>query len=84
MDTTQTETTTTFLYSFDLSDFEDGHFLATRYPANCAVSGDWVCLASSNEDALKRAKKAAYEEWCAPDNRECSDFEVEFVDAVSI
>jgi hypothetical protein len=71
------------IYSFDLGDFESGKFVATRYPDNCAVSGDWVCGADSDEEALALAKVAAYEEWCAPDGREWDAFEVEFFDCIS-
>jgi len=35
------------IYSFDLKDFEGGKFIATRYPDNVAVSGDWVCTIGS-------------------------------------
>jgi len=66
------------LYSFNLSNFEDGNFTATRYPANCAASGDWVCLAESDEDAVAQALQAASEEWAAPESRHYADFDVEF------
>lgn len=67
------------VYSFDLSDFEAGEFTATRFPPNAAVSGDWVCVARDDAHALELARKAASEEWSAPDTREHDDFTVEFV-----
>jgi len=69
------------VYSFDLGDFETGAFVATRYAGNVAVSGDWVCRASSDEEALRLVRCAADEEWCAPDTREAQRFTVEFRDA---
>ena len=69
------------VYSFDLGDFEGGRFRATRYPGNVAVSGDWVCRASSDEEALRLVRRAADEEWCAPDTRGAQNFVVEFRDA---
>ncbi len=69
------------IYSFDLGNYEDGHFTATRYPANCAVGGDWVCVASSDLEAYALALKAAREEWLAPDTRDYNAFKVEFVDS---
>lgn len=71
------------LYSFDLSNFERGRFTATRYPDNCAVSGDWVVRAESDEHALRLARLASCEEWAAPDTREHDDFDVIFVGPVS-
>lgn len=72
------------LYSFDLSNFEDGRFTATRYPTTCAVGGDWVCVASSDAEALALARSASETEWAEPDTRRHDDFEVEFVDASSL
>ncbi len=69
------------IYSFDLSNYEAGEFTATRYPDNVAVSGDWVCRAKSDEQALKLARKASREEWAAPDTRKHDVFTVTFVDA---
>lgn len=68
------------LYSFDLSDYEAGRFVATRYPATCAVSGDWVVLADSDEAAVLAAHEAAESKWAAPDTRWHHDFTVEFCD----
>lgn len=76
-----TTSTHVALYSFDLSNFEAGKLAAKRYPANCVVGGDWVCLAESDDDALAQALKASAEEWAAPESRHHTDFEVEFVDA---
>lgn len=70
-----------FVYSFDLSNFEDGKFTATRHPGNRAVGGDWVCQATSDEEALTLAQEAAIEEWASPDGRRPQDFTVEFVAA---
>lgn len=69
------------IYSFDLSNFESGRFTATRYPASCAVSGDWICSAQSDDEALERALAAAAEEWLEPQARHWSEFTVEFVDS---
>lgn len=69
------------LYSFNLADFEEGQFTATRFPESCAVSGDWVCLASSDEEALRLAQEAAHEEWAAPDTRDPRAFTVKFHDS---
>ena len=67
-----------FVYSFDLSGFERGAFTAVRYSLKCAVSGDWVTAASSDAEALELARKAAVEEWTAPETREPTDFTVSF------
>ncbi len=77
-------TMTTYLYSFDLSDFEAGKFVATKFAANTAVSGDWVCYADSDEQAMQLAMVAAYGEWLNPSGRNWDDFVVEFVDASNI
>lgn len=68
-----------YVYSFDLSNFEAGEFTATRYPENVAVSGDFVCVASNDAQALELAHGAAEAEWCAPETRDHDDFTVEFV-----
>lgn len=72
---------TTRIYSFDLSNFEAGEFVATRHPANRAVGGDWVCAADSDEEAIALAHVAAEEEWCAPEGRHHHSFTVTFIDA---
>ena len=72
------------IYSFDLSNFEDGQFTVTRYPDNVAVGGEFVIRASSDKKALALAKKAAFEEWAAPDTRDPLDFEVEFIDSIAL
>lgn len=72
---------TTHLYSFDLSNFEDGKFTATRHPHNRAVGGDWVCFARTDAEAEAKAQDAALEEWCSPKTREPQDFTVDFQDA---
>jgi hypothetical protein len=72
------------LYSFDLGDFEKGEFTATRFPDNVAVSGDWVCRAESDEQAIAFAKRASEEEWTSPETRGHDDFTVEFVDSRQI
>lgn len=69
------------IYSFDLSDFEGGRLIATRYPDNCAVGGDWVVSARDDAQALKFAKEAALNEWAAPDIRPPLAFRVDFVDS---
>jgi hypothetical protein len=71
------------IYSFNLSDYESGDFTATRFPDDSAVSGDWVCYAKSDRQALARAKRAALEEWAAPETREPQDFRVSFTGARS-
>lgn len=71
------------IYSFDLTNFEDGEFTATRFADNCAVSGDWVCHANGDLEALKLAEKAALEEWAAPETRSPKDFRVEFFDSTT-
>lgn len=71
------------IYSFDLSDYEAGKFTATRYSDRTAVSGDWVCRASSDAEAVAKAKRAAEQDWAAPDTRHHLDFAVDFVDAHS-
>ncbi len=68
-------------YSFDLKNFEDGTFIATRFTGAVAVSGDWVCSAADDDEALNLARKASSEEWAAPDTRRYDDFTVEFVAA---
>ena len=70
------------IYSFDLRDFEGGKFVATRYPDGAAVGGDWVCRAKSDRFALLKAQKAARLEWNTPDERDPTDFDVDFVDSV--
>lgn len=75
------ETKDVMIYSFDLSDYEDGKFTATRYPDNCAVGGDWVCGAIDDKEAFRLAQEAAFDEWAAPETRDWSDFTVEFVDS---
>lgn len=70
-----------YVYSFDLDNFELGKFIATRYAANAAVSGDWVCVARDDSHALELAKRAAIEEWHSPETRDSDDFTVEFVSA---
>ena len=75
---------TTYLYSFDLSDFEAGKFVATKFAANTAVSGDWVCYADSDQQAVTLAMVAAYGDWVAPETRCWDDFVVEFVDASNV
>ena len=69
------------VYSFNLQNFEDGQFTATRFGPNYAVSGDWVCRANSDAEALELAREAAVDEWAAPDTREPTDFNVEFIEA---
>ena len=70
------------LYSFDLSD-PGGAYVATRYPDSCAVGGDWVCRADSDAEALALAKRAAFDEWAAPDDRPWDEFEVTFTDSAA-
>lgn len=70
------------IYSFDLSNFEEGKLIATRYPDNVAVGGDWVCAANSDAEAIELAHEAAFEDWGSPRERDYDDFEVEFVDSV--
>lgn len=72
------------LYSFDLSEYEAGEFVATRYPIECAVSGGWLCVASSDAEALERAHHAAWHEWAAPATRMPLDFKVRFVDSQAL
>lgn len=67
------------VYSFDLGDFEQGSFTATRFPANTAVSGDWVCVARDDAHALELARRASADEWHAPTSRDHDDFTVDFV-----
>jgi hypothetical protein len=72
------------IYSFNLSNFEAGAFTSTRYPENCAVSGDYVIVAADDADALAQARQSAYDEWMAPDTREYHEFTVEFVDSLAL
>jgi hypothetical protein len=70
------------LYSFEFKDFNAGQIIATRFPPNCAVSGDWVCLADSDSDARAQALTAALEEWPAPEGRDYDDYSITFVQSV--
>lgn len=69
------------IYSFDLTNYEEGRFTATRFPNGSAVSGDWVCSAPDDAAALDLARKAAFKEWNAPESRDPQAFAVEFVGA---
>ena len=70
------------VYSFDLSDYESGQFAATRFPDDYAVSGDWVCRADTDAEALTLAHEAAETELAAPEDRAPHDFDVTFVNSI--
>lgn len=72
------------IYSFDLSNFEGGVFVATRFPDSGGVGGDWVCRAKSDRDALAMVKRAAYDQWAAPETRQWDDYTVDFRDSVAL
>ena len=78
---TNNEDNMSYIYAVNFDDFEAGQFTATRYPAGCAVGGDWVCEATGDQDALDQMRLAAEHEWCAPDSRHYLGFEVDFVNA---
>lgn len=73
-----------YLYSFDLSDLEQGIVRATRYPNHGPVGGDWICKAVSNKDAARKARRAAYYLWAIPESRHPLDFVVHFGDSASL
>lgn len=59
-----------FLYSMEFDDFEAGEIIATRHYPRLAVSGDWVCYARNDAEAMSKASIAALTEWAAPENRD--------------
>jgi hypothetical protein len=68
-------------YVFDLSDFEQGCFTATRFEHLAGrPRGGWVCVARSDEHALSLARQAALVEWAKPRTRLPEKFTVRFVD----
>lgn len=69
------------IYSFDLSAFEEGTLVATRFPASCGVSGDWVCCARSDKEVLRKVADAAYNEWAEPSTRAWNAYRVTFRDS---
>jgi hypothetical protein len=72
----------TLTYVFDLSNFEQGHFTAVRFPHLTArPRGSWVCVAGSDEQALALARQAALVEWAEPRTRAPEQFTVHFIDA---
>jgi hypothetical protein len=73
-----------YYYRFDLDDFEQGCFTATRFSQLLFEhpGGDWVCVASNDTQALALARRAAVKEWPPTTNRGPLDFIVKFVDPV--
>lgn len=73
-----------YYYRFDLDDFEQGRFTATRFSQLLFAhpgGGGWVCVASNDTQALQLARRAAVEEWPPSTSRGPLDFIVSFVDA---
>jgi hypothetical protein len=69
-----------YAYLFDLSNFEDGRFVATRLEqVGQRPSGCWVCLARNDEQALRLARQAASTDWARPRSRLAEAFTVQFV-----
>lgn len=69
-----------YIYIFDLSRFEQGHFTAHRVEHLSAPSrGIWWCVASDDARALELARKAALMEWASPTSRRAEDFVVKFL-----
>lgn len=74
---------TPYTYVFDLADFESGRFTATRVPhLSSRPHGAWVCVARSDEQALRFARQAALLEWARPRNRRPEDFTVQFLESL--
>lgn len=73
-----------YYYRFELADFEQGRFTATRFPRVLFQhpEGDWVCVASNDTEALELAGRAAVQEWPSTTARGPLDFIVKFVDPV--
>jgi hypothetical protein len=70
-----------FTYVFDLSQFERGAFVATRWRHLSMRPNDgWVCIARDDEQALRLARQAALGEWAQPLSRQPEDFTVQFND----
>src|SRR5688572_6836517 len=70
-----------YAYVFDLSNFERGCFVATRFEQiSRRPSGCWVCVAPDDERALSLAQQAAHREWSRPMSRAPQEFSVQFVD----
>jgi hypothetical protein len=68
-------------YVFDLSEFEQGYFTATRFDHLAErPRGSWICVARSDEHALSLARQAALVEWAKPRTRAPEKFTVRFVD----
>ena len=68
-----------FLVSFRFSDFEAGECTATVYPRDCAVSGDFVCLARTCQEAENMLQAAAHESMAAPEGRPCHQIDLTWV-----
>lgn len=70
-----------YAYVFDLSNFERGRFVATRFEQiSRRPSGCWVCVAPDDDRALSLAQQAAHSEWSRPRSRAPEEFTVQFVD----
>jgi hypothetical protein len=70
----------TYAYVFDLTHFEEGRFVATRFPyLTVRPRAGWLCLARDDAHALELARRAALVEWAAPAARRPEDFSVQFV-----
>jgi hypothetical protein len=70
----------TYAYVFDLTHFEEGTFVATRFPYLTVSPGaGWLCLARDDAHALELARRAALVEWAPPAARRPDDFSVKFV-----
>ena len=73
-----------YTYVFDLADFESGRFTATRVPhLSSRPRGTWICVARSDEQALRFARQAALSEWARPRQRRPEDFTVQFLDSLT-
>jgi len=74
-----------YTYVFDLADFESGRFTAMRVPhLSSRPRGTWVCVARSDEQALRFARQAALLEWARPRHRRPEDFTVQFLDSLVV
>jgi hypothetical protein len=68
-------------YVFDLSEFEQGCFTATRFEHLMGrPRGSWICVARTDEHALSLARQAALVEWAKPRTRAPEKFTVRFID----
>lgn len=73
-----------YTYVFELDDFEQGRFIATRYAhLSARPRGAWVCVARNDDQALALAREAALSEWAPPTTRRPDEFSVRFLEAPS-